>query len=221
MDAMARATQTDIAVLAALSVAPMTGYALRDAIITDLGAFWAESFGQIYPALDRLAAGGYVSTQPGARRGSSLYRLTPTGQTQLLELMQGAPTEVPPRDGLLLRLFFGKALGPAACRELVSQARERAYAQLAKLAQIRAADASEPTTADSPYWLITISAGEHRARATIAWADETLAILEALSLAAGGRTGQPNCTQARLVESPGIDGAITPELPEERSLGSQ
>ncbi len=217
---MARATQTDLAVLAALSVAPMTGYALRDAIIADLGAFWAESFGQIYPALDRLAAAGYVSTQPGARRGSSLYRLTTTGEAHLLELMQTTPTEVPPRDGLLLRLFFGKTLGPTACRGLVEKVRGRAVAQLAKLAQIRADDANKPATDDSPYWLITISAGEHRARATIAWADETLAVLEALPQADTGRNGQPSRTQARIVESQGADGAITPELPEERGFGS-
>jgi hypothetical protein len=168
-----------------------------------------------------LAAAGYVSTQPGARRGSSLYRLTPTGEAHLLELMQTTPTEVPPRNGLLLRLFFGKTLGPAACRELVSRARERAHDQLAKLAQIRTADASEPVTADSPYWLITISAGEHQARATIAWADETLAILEGLAKAATDGNGRPSHSQARIVESQGADGAITPELPEERSLGSQ
>ncbi len=93
---MARATQTDLAVLAALSVAPMTGYALRDAIISDLGAFWAESFGQIYPALDRLTAQGYVSTHPGPRRGSQLYQLTPSGEAHLLTLMQAAPTNTPP-----------------------------------------------------------------------------------------------------------------------------
>lgn len=217
---MARATQTDLAVLAALSVAPMTGYALRDAIISDLGAFWAESFGQIYPALDRLAALGYVSTQPGPRRGSQLYHLTPPGEAHLIALMQAAPTNVPPRDGLLLRLFFGKTLGPTACRELVHHARERAHDQLAGLAAIRAADAEEPATADSPYWQITISAGEHRARATIAWADETLAVLDDLAKVATDTNGQPGHARARLGGSQGVDGAITSEPPEERSESS-
>ena len=34
--------------------------------------------------------------------------------------------------------------------------------------------------ADSPYWLLTVSAGEHTARAAIAWADEALAALSDL-----------------------------------------
>jgi DNA-binding PadR family transcriptional regulator len=220
MGIMVRATQTDIAVLAALSVAPMTGYALRDAIIADLGAFWAESFGQIYPTLDRLATAGYVSTLPGARRGSSQYRLTPTGEEHLLTLMQTAPVEMPPRNGLLLRLFFGRTLGPAACRELVVKAHQRAEAQLSKLIQIRSANASEAATADSPYWLITISAGEHQARAAIAWAEETLAVLDGLPGPAPVRDGHHAHTQARIVKSQGADGAITPEPPEERGLGS-
>lgn len=217
---MPRATQTDLAVLAALSVAPMTGYALREAIISDLGSFWTESFGQIYPALDRLTARGFIATQPGSRRGSQLYRLTAPGEAHLLALMQAAPTNVPPRDGLLLRLFFGKTLGPTACRELVLHARERAHEQLASLAAIRAADAEEPATADSPYWQITISAGEHRARSTITWADETLVVLDQLAKVAIDRNGQPGRSRARIGESQGTDEAITSELSEERSESS-
>ena len=51
---MARERQTDLAVLGALSIAPMTGYALREGIRDVLGQFWSESFGQIYPTLARL-----------------------------------------------------------------------------------------------------------------------------------------------------------------------
>jgi DNA-binding PadR family transcriptional regulator len=48
---MPRSSQTETAVLGALSVMPMTGYALREAIRDVLGHFWSESFGQIYPTL--------------------------------------------------------------------------------------------------------------------------------------------------------------------------
>jgi hypothetical protein len=36
-----------------------------------------------------------------------------------------------------------------------------------------------------PYWLLTISAGEHTARAALAWADESLAALDADEPSAG------------------------------------
>lgn len=176
-----RTTQTDLAVLAVLSIQPMTGYALRDAIREHLGAFWSESFGQIYPALSRLRAEGLVAAGGGERSGSSLHSLTPAGRSRLVELMREPPTSSPPRNGVLLRLFFGSVLGAAACRELVTEARTRAVSMLEGLAVARReTEAEPPDLPQRPYWLMTISAGEHTARAAIAWADETLAALAEL-----------------------------------------
>jgi DNA-binding PadR family transcriptional regulator len=178
---MPRATQTDLAVLAALSLEPMTGYALRDAIRTHLGAFWSESFGQIYPTLARLRSDGLVVADDGDRSGSSMHSLTPAGRGRLVELMREPPTSAPPRNGMLLRLFFGSVLGAAACRDLVVEARAQAVAMLESLAVVRGeAEAQPANLPQRPYWLMTISAGEHSARAAIAWADETLAALAAL-----------------------------------------
>lgn len=178
---MPRSTQTDLAVLAALSIEPMTGYALRDAIRTHLGAFWSESFGQIYPALARLRADGLVAADEGDRSGSNVHSLTAAGRARLVELMREPPAATPPRNGMLLRLFFGSVLGAAACRELVTDARAQAVAMLEHLAVARRATEAEPAhLPQRPYWLMTISAGEHSARAAIAWADETLESLAKL-----------------------------------------
>jgi DNA-binding PadR family transcriptional regulator len=178
---MPRATQTDLAVLAALSIEPMTGYALRDAIRAHLGAFWSESFGQIYPALTRLRDAGLVEAGDGDRSGSSVHTLTSAGRTRLVELMREPAASTPPRNGMLLRLFFGSVLGAAACRELVADARAQAVAMLDHLAAARRTTEAEPDDLPQrPYWLMTISAGEHSARAAIAWADETLETLAKL-----------------------------------------
>ena len=177
---MARTAQTDLAVLAALSVSPMTGYAAREAILTHLGSFWAESFGQIYPTLTRLVREGYVVAEAGDRAGSSVYSLTTAGRDELISLMRAPAPDVPPRNGLLLRLFFGNVLGAAACRALVLEARDRAEGRLAELASIRAANEGEDESVHSPYWSITLSAGEHSARAAIAWATEALKVLDSL-----------------------------------------
>ncbi len=179
---MPRATQTDLAVLAALSIEPMTGYALREAIRVHLGAFWSESFGQIYPALSRLRNEGLVTAGDGDRSGSSVHNLTSAGRARLVELMREPAGSTPPRNGMLLRLFFGSVLGAAACRDLVVDARAQALALLEHLAAARHQAEAEPSDLPQrPYWLMTISAGEHSARATIAWADETLATLDTLA----------------------------------------
>lgn len=166
-----------MAVLGGLSVMPMTGYALREAIHDVLGHFWSESFGQIYPTLSHLESEGMVVRQ-GADR-SSPYSITDAGLARLRELLAEPVQQVPPRNGLMMRLFFGRQLGAEACRKLVLEARQGAERRLAEFDAIRDQIASEPgTEADHPYWLLTVSAGEHGARAIIAWADSTLAVLD-------------------------------------------
>lgn len=178
---VARASQSDLAVLAVLSVRPMTGYAVREAIRDQLGHFWSESFGQIYPTLSKLAADGYIERTASERSNSSLFRLTATGERRLTELLRSPVEASPPRSGLMLRLFFGHATGVPAAAGLISDARAAAVAQLELFAGLRSLAAAEVAggldAEHWPWWLITISAGEHAARATIAWADESLAAL--------------------------------------------
>ena len=176
---MARESQTDAVVLAALSIEPMTGYVLRQQVQHNLGHFWSESFGQIYPALARLAEQRLIERthDGGGRTDSAPYRLTPAGRERLVGLLSAPPTPTTPRNGLLLRLFFGNAIGEEACRALVREARAQAESQLAYLEQSRR-EASDGANGDNTrYFLITISAGEHAARATILWANETLEAL--------------------------------------------
>ncbi|MEV6929047.1 PadR family transcriptional regulator [Dactylosporangium sp. NPDC051485] len=176
---MARSSQTEMAVLGALSVEPMTGYALREAIRDVLGHFWSESFGQIYPTLNDLEARGLVARTGGARARSSTFAVTPDGARRLRELLGQPIQEVPPRNGLMLRLFFGRTLGVDACRELIAATRADAERRLREMDRLAAEVAGEPQySADAPFWRLTIAAGRHTAEAAIAWADESLAALD-------------------------------------------
>jgi DNA-binding PadR family transcriptional regulator len=163
-------------VLGALSVMPMTGYAVREAIRDVLGHFWSESFGQIYPTLAELERQGHVRRRGSKRTRSSTFAITASGTARLKELLV---QPVPPRNGLLLRLFFGRHLGPAACRSLLLEAKAEAERRLAEYEAIRKEILEgEEHAEDRPYWLLTVSAGEHTTRAAIAWADESLAALD-------------------------------------------
>jgi len=177
---VASSDQTQMAVLGGLSIAPMTGYALREQIRDALGHFWAESFGQIYPALAALEADGMIERQSALRAGSSTFALTPRGSARLHDLLAEAPQAAKPRNGVLLRLFFGRQLGAEACRRLVTDAQATAALELAELQTIRHEVQADPGP-DAPYVLLTVLAGEHSARATLDWAQEALAVLDGIA----------------------------------------
>ena len=179
---MASSDQTQMAVLGGLSIAPMTGYALPEQIRDALGHFWAESFGQIYPALAALEHDGMIERQSALRAGSSTFAITPLGAERLRELLAEPPVMLKPRNGVLLRLFFGRQLGEEACRRLVEDTRATAEAELAEMRRIRE-ELQADTAPDAPYILLTVLAGEHAARASLAWADEALAVLDGLASA--------------------------------------
>ena len=173
---MARTSQTELAVLGALSVEPMTGYRLRAAITDTLGHFWHESFGQIYPTLKALEAVGLVKRE--GTSGSGPLHLTAAGEARLQALLAEPFSPPPARDPLLLRLFFGRHVAPELTRERLMQALDASVSRGEEFARVRAEIEEQPDSADAIYWLITLSAGEHAARARIAWAREALELLD-------------------------------------------
>ncbi len=176
---MARTSQTKLAVLGGLSVEPMTGYALRQAISETLGHFWSESFGQIYPTLAALEADGLVRRAAAGATSGSVFSITDAGLDELRRLLAEPIASPPPRNGLLLRLFFGRHLGADEVRRILQESLEDAVAALSRLQAVSAEVSGEPESSDTPFWRMTISAGEHHARAQIAWLEESLATLDA------------------------------------------
>ncbi|MGF1663314.1 MAG: PadR family transcriptional regulator [Kineosporiaceae bacterium] len=173
---MSRTSQTETAVLGALSVEPMSGYALRAAIVDTLGHFWHESFGQIYPALARAEAAGHVRRRSEGLTSGHVFELTDAGRRRLRELLAEPVAPTPARNGLLLRLFFGDVLGPQACRELLADAEQRAGEALEQYAAIRR-ELAEEDDPGRPYRLLTLSYGETVARALEQWARDSATAL--------------------------------------------
>lgn len=170
---MARQAQTSTAVLGALAIGPLTGYEIRQAITTVLGHFWHESFGQIYPCLAELEADGLIAATPGERAGSRRFEITDAGRGRLRDLLlEPAPPQAP-RNGVLLRVFFGRELPDGAMTDLLDDVATEARTRLATYAGIRAGIAADPEYAThGRFWEATIRAGELSAQATIAWVAE-------------------------------------------------
>jgi DNA-binding PadR family transcriptional regulator len=173
---VARTSQTELAVLGALSVEPMTGYRVRAEITETLGHFWQESFGQIYPTLSALATAGLVERGPAP---GTPYRITAAGEQRLRELLAEPFRRPAPRNPLLLRLFFGDHVDPGLVRHWLTEALHEAEDAAARYEQIRHEMETGPDVAgDGRFRLMTVLAGRHGARAQADWAREALALLD-------------------------------------------
>jgi PadR family transcriptional regulator AphA len=175
---------TPKALLGLLSIHSMSGYDIRQLIPRSIGHFWNESYGQIYPALKELSGEGLVekkTEQQAGRPDRNVYSLTAAGKRELREWLGIAPADEVPRNELLLKIFFGAHAAKGATKAHVTAflaEHERAlkvYAATER--QLKREEVGDPQL---PYWLMTLSFGRHRSRASVKWAVETLAELDRL-----------------------------------------
>lgn len=176
--------QTELAVLCVLGVQPMTGYAVRAAIREQLGFFWSESFGQIYPALRRLAEAGLIeqsATPSEGGRRRHVYAINAAGRAALAAWLR-QPAELPQvRIELMLKLFFGSRCDRATNRAQILAYREQMVNDLERYRSItERLHRERAAAADLPYWLLTLRFGERDRIAHIEWCDEALTVLEGL-----------------------------------------
>ena len=188
-----RHRSTRYAILGLLSLAPMSGYEIRKVASNSIGHFWSESYGQIYPTLRELVAAGLA--RPLSRRGRvrdrgqrdrQEYEITDEGREVLAGWRSGLPRAQPPRNELLLKLFFGErgsiAEHLAHVQDVLAQETSRLdrYRQLEL--RIRRKWRDHP---GRPFWLMTVSHGRHVSEALVRWSQETLVFLKREATARG------------------------------------
>ena len=180
-----RPRSTPYAVLGMLSLAPMSGYDIRKEAETSIGYFWSESFGQIYPALRDLGARGLIRRRAGRRGGNRerhVYEMTERGREALAAWRAEPPRDPPFRNELLLKLFFGGHGPPVHEIEWIDRQLARELQALQEFGRIRELILKEQRDHPSlPFWLMTLSYGEHRSRSLIRWCRETSRALKALA----------------------------------------
>jgi len=174
----ARTQSTPYAILGMLSLMPMSGYDIRKESATSIGYFWSESYGQIYPTLRRLASQGLVRRRTERRAGRpdrQIYEITERGSEMLRGWLVEEPRTAPPRNELLLKLFFADATSVDRDIEWVEQLLAEERDHLREFGAIRQQVMKEHRHHPSlRFWLITLSFGEHRSKAVIRWCRETL-----------------------------------------------
>ncbi len=107
--------KTIYAILGLLHHEPFSGYDIRKRIETSVGYFWDAGYGQIYPALRKMAAAGLVTSETEKNEGRpdrKVHALTEKGRLELHKWLEEPAAREYVRYEILLKLFFG-SLVPA------------------------------------------------------------------------------------------------------------
>jgi len=182
--------RTAYVILGMLSIQPnISGYEIHKAIEDNFGSFWGESYGQIYPALKRLAAEGLIepckpTAAPKKRRQE--YVLTDAGRDCLREWLALPFQNDPPRNEFLLKLFLGREAAKGVPIMHVRELQERNRRMLATLEGIEnMTPGRESQNPHRPYWMLTLGLGIALTRAALDWGESALAELASMEAAAG------------------------------------
>jgi DNA-binding PadR family transcriptional regulator len=176
-----RSSSSREVLLGLLTVEPMSGYDLGQSIRISVGHFWRESYGQIYPNLKKLAAGGLVTAKAERQKGKPdrrVYSITQKGREQLAKWLAVEPQPEIPRNELLLKLFFGTQAGPKTVIGYVERMAQSNKAYLEKFRQIERELLSQMGRyPDVPYWRMAARFGQMELEAHVRWTEETLTAL--------------------------------------------
>lgn len=175
-------SRTAYVILGVLSIkGNKSGYDIRKGIESSVGHFWGESYGQIYPALKRLAQQELIvpaTPGNGARSRRQEYSITDAGRVALSEWLALPFQNDPPRNEFLLKLFFGleapKGVTVAHIRELQAK-NERSLAQMHALQSI--VPKENPNNPHLLYWMLTLELGIVMTRAALEWGESAQARL--------------------------------------------
>lgn len=184
-----RRNQTGYVILGLLSIeSNQSGYDIHKTIKGSVGYFWGESYGQIYPALKRLEAEGLIvgsQSKSAGRAERREYSITSAGHKRLEEWLALPFRDDPPRNELLLKLFFGREAPPSVSIKHVREYQDGLRRLLAILLETekigRARNSDNPNL---PFWMLTLTFGVAQIRAALEWSDSALAMLSSAEAAA-------------------------------------
>jgi PadR family transcriptional regulator AphA len=164
--------------LGLLAIEPMSGYELGVSIRASVGHIWNESYGQIYPNLKKLAAGGFVTSKTERQKckpDRRIYSITKKGLERLTKWLAVPPQPEIARNELLLKMFFGPQTSLEVLIAHVELMVERERAVLRELTRLEQEVIPQNQQYPGvPYWKMAARFGQLELEAHLRWAEETL-----------------------------------------------
>lgn len=161
----------------------MSGYDIKHTVQNSTQHFWNESYGNLYPTLQKLVAKKYIqiSKQATSGRARIEYSLTELGKKHLLAWIHQPASPTIIRDELLLKVFFGKH---ADKKHLLAQFNKEAESIQEKIVALNniANELSKKHVGNKhlPFWLLTVRCGLKEYQARLEWCEESIKIINNL-----------------------------------------
>lgn len=170
------------AILGLLAVEAMSGYNLKKQIDESVGLMWSADQSQVYRTLAGLVEDGLAartSVVQETRPTMHIHAPTEAGLAELDDWLRSTLERERAREPFLLRLFFAGRLPVAEVRTLLRARRDEIAQVLAALEAVHPED--EAAGVDEVLKYATLSSGLAHARAEVAWVDDTLNRIDAVS----------------------------------------
>jgi PadR family transcriptional regulator AphA len=175
---MSRKNKTEWVVLGLLYNRSRTGYDLKKAIESQIDHFWRESFGQLYPLLNRLVEEDLAECQRIVAEGRplrKLYKITESGKERFEEWLKTPVDESPPRIEILLKLFFAKRISKEQTIEHLIHFQKVTQDQVNIWERQKKEFASGLSeNVEASYWEITLNYRIIEAKAKLRWVEDSL-----------------------------------------------
>ncbi len=188
---------TEGAVLGLVAFGERSGYDLVRLAEHSVAHLWTPSQSQIYKTLPRLVAWGFVRGREIEQRGrpdKTSYRITANGRKILRRWLDEIEEE--PAGGRVvfpLKLFFCEFASPGTAHAQLAAHRRFLTRRVERYEALRA----EPDRLQSIYPELVLQHGIDRARAGLAWIEQTTAFISDTS----GRSRAPSSSRPRRIPS--------------------
>lgn len=161
------------ALLALLVDEPRFGLQLKHDFEARTGEVWPLNVGQVYSTLRRLERDGLVTTDgTGGDAGKRVYRITQAGKGELDAWFHGSPSDVPPRDELVIRILVALAVRDVDVTEIIQAHRRRLVEAMQHFTRVK-------SHVDDVALLLVADAELFRLDAAVRWLDAAQARIAA------------------------------------------
>lgn len=168
-------------ILAALINQPCSGYDLVKRFNKSVECFWSASHQQIYKALGKLEADGYLSSEKieqENRPNKKLYTVTDDGRQYLQQWIGTSEAITPLKSDLLVKLSVGHTVPTDTLLSTLQNYYEQHKERLKSYQVIAKQYAQAPQLSrESQFQYLTLRAGIRQQLSWVAWCEEAMGFL--------------------------------------------